>query len=188
MSRAALPFLRPIAVLGLGLCALLALPSCATTGSREATNARFRMADLDQAVAEVRASLVGSRFIRETPAQGEVLLRAEPLTNLSLDRFTVAEEQMVVSRVLSDTGVQVALREAGIRLLDSEVTRPADATHRFEAHIRSIAREGSTDRRESDARRDAYLLEYQITERATSAIVWQASTEVARAARGLVID
>ncbi len=146
------------------------------------------MADLDQAVAEVRASLIGSRFIREAPAQGEVLLRAEPLTNLSLDRFTVSEEQMVVSRVLSDTGVQVALREAGIRLLDPEVTKPADATHRFDAQIRSVAREGSVDQRESNARRDAYLLEYQITERATSGIAWQASTEVARAARGLVID
>ncbi|MCB1281937.1 MAG: hypothetical protein KDB18_10480 [Salinibacterium sp.] len=145
------------------------------------------MADLDQAVATVRSDLIGSRFVREASGLA-VSLRAEPMINLSLDRFTLAEERMVVGRVLSDVGVQVALREAGIRVLDPEVTAAADATHLFRSEVRSLAREAAADGRESDARRDAYLLEYRITERSTGEIAWQATTEVARAARGLVID
>lgn len=119
------------------------------------------------------------------------------MTNLSLDRFTLAEERMVVSRVLSDPGVQVALREAGVGLLDPEHSQRDDATHEFRAELRSLAREGATGaggaggtgrRREHDTRRDSYLLEYEITDRTHGEIVWHASTEVARAARGLVID
>lgn len=147
------------------------------------------MSDLDQAVASVRTDLVGSRFVRESSGSGEVLLRASPLINLSLDRFTRAEERLVVARVLSDPGVQVALRQAGIGLLDPEQSVASDATHEFKAEIRSLAREGATSRRrENNTRRDSYVLEYAIIERGTGEIVWHASTEVARAARGLVID
>jgi len=152
------------------------------------------MSDLDQAVAAVRTDLVGSRFVSDARQSGSVLLRATPMTNLSLDRFTRAEERMVVSRVLSDSGVQVALREAGIRLLDPKHSLPDDATHEFRAEIRSLAREGAAGgagggrRREHNTRRDSYLLEYEIITRADREIVWHASTEVARAARGLVID
>jgi len=178
----------------LSILALMAVLSgtwlfgCAST-QRDSRNVRFRMADLDQAVAVVKTDLINSRFVGEQQASPTgVRLRARPLTNLSLDRFTEGEEQMVVSRVLSDPRVMVALEKAQIAVLDPEVTRPSDATHELFAEIRSLARQAATTGRAHDARRDAYLLEYRIIERGTTAIVWQATTEVARAATGLVID
>jgi hypothetical protein len=177
-------------MLHLILCCVMlcAAASCSTT-QPASTNARFRMADLDQAIAQVRDDLITSRFITDARStSASTMLRARPLVNLSLDRFTASEEQLVVSRLFSDPLVQNAMREAGILLLDPQVTRPQDATHELFAEIRSLAREGASQGRAANARRDAYLLEYRIVARGSTEIVWQATTEVARAASGLVID
>lgn len=172
----------------LWLVALLLLPGCSAPQA-ESRNVRFRMADLDQAVATVRSDLMRSSFLQSRQqSSGEVRLRAQPLTNLSLDRFTEGEEQMVVSRILADPRVLAAFEQSGIAVLDPEVSRPMDATHEFSAEIRSLARQGASTGVAHDARRDAYLLEYRIVERGSGLLVWQSSTEVARSARGLVID
>jgi hypothetical protein len=177
-------------IVNLILCCVMlcATAGCSTT-QHSSTNARFRMADLDQAIAQVRDDLVTSRFVREAQlSSSRTMLRARPLVNLSLDRFTASEEQLVVSRLFADPAVQNALRDASILLLDPQVTRPEDATHELFAEIRSLAREGASRGVAADARRDAYLLEYRIVARGSTEIVWQATTEVARAASGLVID
>lgn len=184
---------RPIRVcLASAAACLVLLSACATTPSAAERNARFRMADLDQAVSKAAASLAleaSSGFPRVNPgAIKPRTVRAEPMVNLSLDRFSRGEEAMVVARVLSDPRVLESFRTSGIGVLDPEATARTDATHRFVASIRSIAREGASDHQEADARRDTYLLEYQLLDNSTGLITWQHTEEVARLARGLVID
>ena len=179
-----------LSAMALGLVAMLG--SCAAPPTTSERYARFRTADLYQAVSNASASLsreVSDGFKRSGAATpGPLVVRAEPMTNLSLDRFTPSEERLVVARVLSDPRVLSSFRDADISLLDPEASLRADATHRFVAQIRSIAREGASGQREANARRDAYLLEYQLLDNQSGLSIWQHAEEVARRARGLVID
>ncbi len=151
-----------------------------------------------------------SEFLRlrtaETGAQNPIILRPDPMENLSDTRLTPGDQWAAISRVLFSGGMIDLLREKhiavqmpplateGLARAGITINEPPAAvapTHVFRSRLRSLTRAGAAAgslASQQAQRKDTFLFEYTIIDLATRAVVWTGSTELARIATGSVVD
>lgn len=185
------------------LALLLLLPACAST--RAARTTRLADADLTQAVLSIRQQLADSRFLAERSADSpEARLVLRRVENLSTDRIPVAEQWSLASRVIGDPAMQELLKSKHITLqlppekiallerggLEFPDLEPESwPTDILSSQIASGTRAGSlTGGRDTDIRKEYYLISFTIEDLQQRTILWQGTAELAREAEGTVVD
>lgn len=187
---------------------LFVLAACAPSAADRST--ALRGTDLVLTTDTVAQQFAGSDFLRartpEAAARSPMLLRPDPLENLSDTRLTPGDQWAAISRVLFNNGMIGLLREkniavqmpplateglarAGVTINEPPAT--IAPTHVFRSRLRSLTRAGSAAgglAAQGAQRKDTFLFEYTIVDLSTREVVWTGSTELARVATGSVVD
>lgn len=187
---------------------ILAPGACSPSPADRST--ALRGTDLVLTTDTVAQQFASSDFLRartaEAAAQSPILLRPDPLENLSDTRLTPGDQWAAISRVLFNNNMIALLREkniavqmpplateglarAGITINEPPAT--IAPTHIFRSRLRSLTRAGSAAgslASQATQRKDTFLFEYTIIDLQTRAVVWSGSAELARLATGSVVD
>ena len=186
----------------------LLLAACGPSAADRST--ALRGTDLVLTTDTVAQQFAASEFLRartpEAAARAPMLLRPDPLENLSDTRLTPGDQWAAISRVLFNNQMIALLREKniavqmppfateGLARAGVTINEPPAAiapTHVFRSRLRSLTRAGSAAgslAAQSSQRKDTFLFEYTIIDMETRAVVWSGSTELARVATGSIVD
>lgn len=177
---------------------------CAAPAAQRTT--LLRASDLRLSTGPLVQELARSEFLagRDADTQPLIVLRPEPMENLSESRLSAGDQWAAWALVLTSPGMVDLLRtrHAIVQMPPLETARIARAgltvnetpatiapTHLFRSAVRSLARAAGEDPRgPATARRDLYLFEFTIVEIASRRIVWSGQSEVARYAHGSLVD
>ncbi len=197
--------MRAVPIVALLTVGVLGPGGCAAPAAERTT--ALRGTDLVLATDTVAQALGASDFLQgRGPQSPPIVLRPDPMENLSDTRLTPGDAWAAMARVLFASGMIELCRGRGVVVqmppLATEglaragitINEPAAElapTHVLRARLRSLTRAGSAAGRlaaESAERKDTYLFEYTIVDLATRGVVWAGSAELARVARGSVVD
>ncbi len=199
------PFrLAGAAALVAGLSGLTSgLVSCAPPAAK---TTQVQPSDMQLNTPQIVEQLAGSDFIRNRPVDAPpIVLRPDPMENLSDNRVSTGDQWVAISKVLFDqrmiellrskniTVQMPPLRSASIARAGLTVNEPpaqTKPTHVFRARLMSLTRAGGGETVASDKtqRKDVFTFEYTIVDLRTREIAWSGQSEFARLAHGSLID
>ena len=190
-----------------GVCVLamtlVGVGGCATPGAVKTS--RLGVAEMRGAWSEVAQKLAESPFLAgRTASSPRIVLVAAPMTNLTMERLSRADQVVIVDRLLFNEGVQQMLRERNVavivppeeyermqRFLASPHTIPMEdrPTHVLNTLVESVTRAGAVKGAAgASGRTDTIALNFTITEIQTGRIEWSGRWEFQRTAHGLLAD